>query len=262
MGGGCHPENFYKFVVHKTESRKYPFSGIGLVRENPNDTIEIFYSNATEQEGVNEVLTAKFATDTVVGMNESWVNIDFGSQYGSEEIVFSPPNYSENGGQYFEICNLGKSNIFYFILPNPQGYKRFYFEKEDESNSEVLYKYYIVDYLTKKSIYEILFPKGAYDVSFLNYIKQQFKNHDETGRNLFYVTEKNISEEKLRNTGSYMLSRTTEEFNLEDTTKVNGKAFFYGIVYPNECMLNSKYKGGMMLQLNAGRCYDDKGVDC
>ncbi len=59
IGGGCHPENFNEFVVHKTEPKKYPFSGIGLVRENPNDTIEIFYSNATEQEGVDEVLKPK-----------------------------------------------------------------------------------------------------------------------------------------------------------------------------------------------------------
>ncbi len=258
MGGGCHPENFYKFVVHKTESRKYPFSGIGLVRENPNDTIEIFYSNATEQEGVNEVLTAKFATDTVVGMNESWVNIDFGEKFGKENIGFSPPDYSEKGGQYFKICNRGRDNLFYFVFPCPiiQTLSNFY----NNQSSPTKYYYFIYSKEKKSSIYEILFTNTTYNGSSLRGVSDMYKKHDMGEDVLFYVSNYDTLKINFMEKNN-SLSRTTNIYNFEDTTKIRGKAFFYGVIYPNECMINSKYTGGLMLQ-NVGSCYDDTGEDC
>ncbi len=241
MGGGCHPENFYKFVVHKTESRKYPFSGIGLVRENPNDTIEIFYSNATEQEGVNEVLTAKFATDTVVGMNESWVNIDFGEKFGEFVFRFSSPDYQEKGGQYFKICNYGKEPIFYFIIPNP---KRYEYTYEYGYSGTKEYEFYIIDKESNESIYDIL-SFTDYDKNKVTYVSDRYKKHDELGNLLYYTYKSKI---KNQETIEYdFLSRTTVRYDIESTTtKINGKAFFYGTIYPEECLENSKYTGIML----------------
>ncbi len=235
MGGGCHPENFYKFVVHKTESRKYPFSGIGLVRENPNDTIEIFYSNATEQEGVNEVLTAKFATDTIVGMNEVWIKVDFGKQFGRELAVISR-NYTKNGGQYFKICNRGKGNLFYFILPS---------QNICDTQYKLLNDNCVVNNIMSsddKSLYDMLFPNGVYDSKNIRLVAKYFKDYIQKKDILYLIPKAKSIYDYVPGTGEgskYVddihnrLDVTLEGY--ADSVYTN-KGVSKGFIYPNECL--------------------------
>lgn len=262
---GCPYTDFYRLVIHKTEPRKHPFSGIGLVRDNPKDSIEIWYSNATNNFGVNEVLHSKFAADTVVGMNYSWINIDFGKDHGEEAIYYAKPDYTDKGGQYFKICNRGRGNLFYFIIPSPESYKPFNWELSNKNQIEVapMNRVIIADYSTKKNIYDLVYPNGNYDKKGMYYVANQYKKHDKDTNSLYMLSAGKINspETYTQDYNKLSVSKSFVYSENYDLGKVNNsKTFYYGVIYPNECLLNSKYTGGIMLQLNMGDvCYDEQG---
>ena len=240
---GCKGEEWHSFVVERTEPRKYPFSGIGLLRENPNDTIEIFYSNATAKRGVNEVLTAKFAADTVVGMNESWVMINFGKQFEREEVRFRP-NY--NDGQYFKICNRGKGKLFYFIVPNPKiSEDKYWFYSSSGTGAT------FGNIATKEdiSVYDLLYSNGVLRKEKIAEVAALFKHHDQNGNTLFFVDEGKSLKDK-----EYLYPIQFKNY----PPLKNGKGFYYGTVYAHECMLSGEYNGGIMLQRQGYKCYNEE----
>ena len=253
---GCKGEEWHSFVVERTKPRKYPFSGIGLLRENPNDTIEIFYSNATPKRGVNEVLTAKFAADTVVGMNESWVMINFGKQFGREEVGFRP-NY--NDGQYFKICNRGKGKLFYFIVPNPKTSEDKYWFYSSSGTGNVINNNVINNIVIKEgtTIYDLLYSNGILRKEKIAEVAKLFKQHDQNGNTLFVTyLGKPI---KYYYPDLIGLNRSSRPFGgVGITNKKNGKGFYYGTVYANECMLSGEYNGGIMLQRSGYECYNEE----
>ena len=249
---GCFKDDeWYSFVVERTEPRKYPFSGIGLLRENPNDTIEIFYSNATAKRGVNEVLTAKFAADTVVGMNESWVMVNFGKIYGREELEFRP-NY--NDGQYFKICNRGKGKLFYFIVPNPKTSEDKYWFYSSEPSASSGHLNVINNIATKEdiAIYDILYPNGILRREKISEVAELFKQHYQNGNTLFLVDmDESINDKE------YLYPIHSKD-SPPLTPLKNEKGFLYGTVYAHECMPSGEYNGGIMLQRQGTMCYNEE----
>ncbi|NME71507.1 hypothetical protein [Flammeovirga aprica] len=107
-----------KFIVKGRDTLLHPFSGIGIVRESDADTLDIWYTSATNQKGVNEILHSVITSDTVIGFYESWVSYEYGTWNSFPDKRFTP-DYAEGGDHYFKICNRGKGSVFYFIVPYP-----------------------------------------------------------------------------------------------------------------------------------------------
>ncbi len=248
MGGGCHPEEYYMFIIEETEFRKYPRSIIGLVRENSNDTIEIFYSNATEQEGVNEVLTAKFTTDTIVGMNEVWIKVDFGKQFGKQENLLSA-DYTEGGGQYLKICNRGKGDLFYFVLSNPNICNDNYRFRDDCMVYDIVNS-------DDKSLSDILFQSGEYNIPDLNKVASYFKNYAQGKGNLYSIPQGKSIYDEVHSDGT--LYKNDIPYSLLDMQFHEGseKGLSFGFIFSQECVYSN---ANQLLNTDWGGCYKQGG---
>lgn len=183
-------EEYGRFNLEEIRTEKLPFSGIGLVRENPMDTIEIWYANATEEEGINEIKNIKFARDTVVGLTESWMKIEYGVEFCSKSMGFHHPvDYTEKGENYFKICNRGKSDLKYFIFSPDSFFPSNPFMKYNK-------KRYIY-YLTKrKKIKDILYNEdGVLQTSKLKEVYDIYNSNSISKNELFDVNDEDIEDE-------------------------------------------------------------------